>query len=89
MKLATATLIVACLSGCAVKGTGGKTHHVVFGFGVVTVDSPTNSPVIVTQSRTLGVTLSDAPGVRFNAGYANSTVTQVRTNTQAIIEIRP
>lgn len=74
------------LAGCTIH-RGGVEHHVIFGFGVVSVNK-TNLAAQVTSARAVGVYCSDAPGAKFVAGYLDQTTTSIRTNSNVILEIK-
>lgn len=73
-----------CLTGCAID-RNGVVHHVVIGFGVVSVPK-TNTVAQVTKVKALGVYYS---GMQMAAGYIGSTVTEVSPSaTNLVLEIK-
>jgi hypothetical protein len=65
-------------SGCATYTTaGGVTYHLIVGFGLVRTKAADGAGVVVTDARSLGVVVSDRPGVKLGVGYASSTVVSV------------
>jgi hypothetical protein len=71
---------------------------VVVGFGVVSVPSTlqrgravsaeTNAPAAqVTKAQAIGLILSDQPGIKVGVGYSSSTVVQIATNQNILIEV--
>lgn len=75
--------VALLLTGCTIERKG-VVHHVIVGFGVVSVNK-TNLDAQVVQARALGVYGS---GSVFAAGYLNQTTTTVKTNSNVIIELR-
>ncbi|MBI3784186.1 MAG: hypothetical protein HY270_12390 [Deltaproteobacteria bacterium] len=53
------------------------TYHLVVGFGLVRTKQAENSAVVATDARSLGVVISDRPGLKLGIGYAASTVVTV------------
>ena len=80
------TALMLLLAGCTIQ-KNGVVHYVVIGFGVVSVNK-TNLAAQVTSAKAVGVYCSDAPGAKFVAGYVNQTTTQIRTNSNVILEIK-
>jgi hypothetical protein len=74
------------LAGCTIE-RNGVVHHVIVGFGVVSVNK-TNQAAQVTSAKALGVYCSDAPGTKFSAGYLAQTTTAIRTNSNVIVEVK-
>jgi len=51
---------------------------VVIGFGIISVPKPEQKvAVLATKSQSLGVSISDQPGLKLGVGYASSTVVAV------------
>lgn len=50
----------------------GKSYHLILGLGLVEVDDQTPHAATVTTARSLGVAVSDRPGLKFSAGYSSS-----------------
>lgn len=79
-------LMLLLLPGCSYY-RGGKQHHLVLGFGVVTVD--TNSPAtIVVKSTTVGLGASLFPVGRCVVGFSDTTAIMAATNQNVVIEIK-
>lgn len=79
--LAIAALLA--LAGCTIE-RNGVVHHVIIGFGVVSVNK-TNVAAQVVRTHALGVYAS---GPVIAAGYLSQLTTDVQTNSNVIIEIR-
>lgn len=45
-------------------------HHIVLGFGIITVKAPGDVSYVATSSQALGISVSDGPGVKFGMGYS-------------------
>jgi hypothetical protein len=66
------------LSSCvSIPGKSGTVHHVIIGFGIVSVNEPATQAVIATDSHILGMSISDQPGLKFAFGYSSNTVVRV------------
>jgi hypothetical protein len=66
------------LSSCvSIPGKGGTVHHLIIGFGIVSVNEPPSQAVIATDSHILGISISDQPGLKFAFGYSSSTVVSI------------
>lgn len=74
------------LTGCVVTvpGKGHTTHHVILGFGIVSVNEPENQAVVTTDAQALGISLSDRPGLRLGLGYSSSTVVSVAAGAEDV-----
>lgn len=77
--------LMLALTGCAID-RNGVTHHVIIGFGVVSVPK-TNEVAQVARIRALGVYAGNLVGPSCAAGWLSSTVTVVK-QTNALIEIK-
>jgi len=80
------TALALLLAGCTFQ-KNGVVHHVIIGFGVVSVNK-TNLAAQVTSAKAVGVYCSDAPGAKFVAGYLDQTTTSIRTNSNVILEVK-
>lgn len=75
-------LVLLVTSSCIVsipgKGSESNTsHHIVIGFGIVSVNEPENIALISTSTQVLGINLSDRPGMKLGVGYSSNTVITV------------
>ena len=74
------------LSGCiSWKGKDGTTHHVIIGLGIVSCKQPTNEQILATDSKAIGISISDRPGLSLGLGYASSTVISVSANAPDVL----
>jgi hypothetical protein len=65
-------------AGCATYTTAeGVTYHFIIGFGLVRTKAAENAGVVATDARSLGVVVSNRPGLKLGVGYASSTVVSV------------
>lgn len=87
-KLRPCLALLLILTGCTLPvQKDGTRHYVVIGFGVVSAPV-TNSPhAQVVKSQAIGLILSDQPGIKVGVGYSSSTVVQVATNQNMLIEV--
>lgn len=61
-------------------------NYVVIGFGIVSVPKPAvKSGAYATKTKSLGIMLSDQPGLKSSIGYATSSVIVVPENTNNTI----
>lgn len=85
--LAIISLIPLLFTGCVSYTSGGARHHVVLGFGVVTVR--TNDPTaLVVKSTTVGLGASSFPVGRCTVGFSRTVTTIVETNQNVVIEVK-
>jgi hypothetical protein len=79
--------LLLLLAGCVPFQSNGTKHIVVVGFGIVSLPL-TNAPnTRVTKSQAIGLIVSDQPGTRVGLGYSSSTVIQVSTNQNILVEV--
>lgn len=81
-----ALLIAALCGGCAlpVRTSSGTTYHVIIGFGVVAVSDPDQTAAVVTHAQSIGVAITDRPGLKLGVGYASNTVTTVAEGAEDV-----
>lgn len=79
-----AAIFALLLSGCAIE-RNGTVHHVVIGFGIVSVPATTSPAAQAVRTQALGIHISDAPGPRFTLGYVNGIVVTVADGATNII----
>ena len=72
------------MTGCSIT-RNGVVHHVVIGFGVVSVPVPTNTVAQVTRAKAIGIYAG--PG-NFYLGAGSLLTADVQTNANVILEIR-
>lgn len=79
MSFYSLLMIATLLSGCvmSVAGKDGSSHHVIIGFGIVSVNEAPDKAVIATDTHALGFSVSDRPGLKVGVGYSSSTVVTV------------
>lgn len=83
-------LLVALLAtGGCVSSTqkGGTTRHVIFGFGVVSVDNSQTNLAVVQKVSAFGLYGGTGPGAKVGLGYMNRQVVEVVTNANLVIEV--
>jgi hypothetical protein len=82
----TALLLATLCGGCAfpVRSSSGTTYHLIVGVGVVAVSDPDQSAAVVTQAQSVGVAITDRPGLKLGIGYASSTVTTVAEGAEDV-----
>ncbi|MBX3024576.1 hypothetical protein KF840_06675 [bacterium] len=78
-------LVIAC-GGCAipVRTSSTTTYHLIVAIGVVAVSDPEHTAAVVTRAQSLGVAVSDRPGLKLGVGYASSTVTSVSEGAEDV-----
>jgi hypothetical protein len=78
-------LLLTAFSGCAITDKSGTTHHVIVGFGVVSV-SQTNTVARVVRTTAIGLSAASGPGSCF-VGYGSGVTVSVCTNANMLIEV--
>lgn len=77
-------LFMALLAnGCVVKKSG-RTHHFIFGFGIVSVSNTNEHAAKIVHSRALGIAASAG---NFNMGWSSTITTHINTNQNLLIEV--
>jgi hypothetical protein len=65
-------------SGCiSIPGKNGTKHYLIVGLGIVSVNDSQIPAVIATDAHTLGISISDQPGLKLAVGYSSSTVVSI------------
>lgn len=83
-------VIILLLAGCCVvtEGKDKTIHHLIIGIGVVSVKETPSPSVVVTDSKAIGINISDRPGLKLGIGYSSSTVLTIPDNaTDVRVEI--
>ena len=84
-------VFIACalfLTGCVSFNRGGTTHHVILGFGIVSVNSTNRAVADVIKTQVIGLGFNDSgAGAHFDLGYGCTTVVKVVTNQNIVIEV--
>jgi hypothetical protein len=79
--------LLVLFTGCIPFTSNGTKHVMVVGFGIVSVPA-TNAPnTQVAKSQAIGLIVSDQPGIKVGLGYSSSTVVQIATNQNVLIEV--
>jgi uncharacterized protein YebE (UPF0316 family) len=71
-------------SGLKIKGENGETHYLILGLGVVTTNDNKENAIIATDSHSLGLIISNRPGVKLGLGYSESTVVTVQPGAKDV-----
>ncbi len=83
--------LTVCNSGCALplKGENETMHYLIIGIGLVSIPKQeADTGILAAKTQTLGVQISDQPGLKFAAGYSNSSVVVVPETVQnALVEV--
>jgi hypothetical protein len=81
-----ALAVASTLAGCVarVPGHEGETHHVIVGFGVVTTRESARAGVVATRAHSLGLSVTDRPGLKLGMGWASSTVVSVADGAEDV-----
>lgn len=79
--------LIALLSGCVPLTSNGVRRTLVLGFGVVSTPAIEKPAAQITRTKCIGFVLSDQPGMRAGIGYTSSTITQIRTNQNLIVDV--
>jgi hypothetical protein len=75
------------LSGCGLtnccfsykfEDEKGAIHYLILGIGLVAIPKPDNeTAILATRVHTLGMNVSDQPGLKFSIGYSSSSVVTI------------
>jgi hypothetical protein len=93
--ISLAALAFIAVTGCSpfrLKGKDGSVHHVILGFGIVSVNNTNPSAASVTQAHMLGLLVTDVPGFKMAAGYSSATTVSVAAEAEDVrveIQLRP
>lgn len=87
MKSLLTACVLFCCAGCITYNRDGTSHHVIIGFGVVSVNNTNQTAATVVKTQILGFGYSTDNGPRAAVGYSSSTVVKVATNQNAQIEV--
>ncbi len=69
-----------------IKGKNESVHHLIIGIGIVTTaKEDKNIGVLAVKTQTIGLQLSDQPGLKFALGYSDSSVVSVPETTENIV----
>lgn len=89
--------VILGISGCAAgkglvlrtpqEGRSDKVRYWVFGFGVITVETPKAPAATVVQTKTLGIQLGGAPAPRLTMGYSFLHATMVPAEAEIVLEV--
>lgn len=76
MKLLASIAIIATLtSGCVMRTDSGDTHkarYLIIGLGMVWVNDSVPEAATVSGVKSLGIAVSDRPGMKLTVGYTDS-----------------
>ncbi len=89
MKVFSLLILIPFFGGCVVsipgKGDESNTsHHIIFGFGIVSVNEPKDIALISTSTQALGINMSDRPGMKLGVGYSSNTVITVPNGAEDV-----
>ena len=79
-------LIAITVAGCSYNDGHGTRHTLILGFGIVSVNSTNKNLATVTKITGIGLNANTAPA-RGGVGYFNSTLVEVKADTDMIIEV--
>ena len=87
LALLLIAISVSACSGIPFEDRHGTTHYLILGFGVVSVPKSSNlqSSAEVVKATSLGIALSNQPGVQFSVGYATNTTVLVPDDADDVI----
>jgi hypothetical protein len=78
--------LVAYLAGCSgipVTSGDGTINHLIIGLGVVSVHHPAGKgAATVIKTQTLGLSVSNQPGIKASVGYASNSAIIIPDGTQ-------
>jgi hypothetical protein len=81
-----AVFVAIASLGCVarVPGGHGETHHLIIGFGIVTVGKTCPASVTATRTHSFGISASTAPGAKLGLGYASAMVVAVADGAEDV-----
>lgn len=91
MRISAQLLLITFLSlslcSCAlpIKHVQGTDYYLIVGIGLVTVNDKNTKAAIITRSQSLGLSISDRPGLKMNVGYASSKVISVADGAEDVL----
>ena len=78
LLVGVAVTLAAVLSSCALPvQSNDTTHYLILGFGIVSVHENSKDAIVATDTRDVGLCITDRPGVKLQVGYLASTVVSV------------
>lgn len=83
-------ILQLALMGCAfeTKSGDGTRHYLILGAGLVSVNDQQSNAAVAVRTRSLGIALSDIPGMGMTAGYASNKYVGVTDgNKHLVIEV--
>jgi hypothetical protein len=80
------SIVILLLSGCslAIEGKDNTIHHLIIGLGIVSIKETPSPSVVVTDSKAIGINISDRPGLKLGIGYSSSTVVTIPNNANNV-----
>lgn len=72
-----AAMVLGITGGCIRIPTKHGAYHLIIGVGVVAVSELDDEAVVATNANSLGVAISNRPGMKVGLGYASSSVVSV------------
>lgn len=78
--------LLALATGCTIE-RNGVVHHVVIGFGVVSVGTA-DVPAKVMKVNAVGLYTTSGPRFKLGAGLLSETSIEVKTNANILLEVR-
>lgn len=80
-------LLSLTLAACAfeTKGGDGTRHYLILGAGLVSVNDQKSDAAVAVRTHSLGIAVSDIPGMRLAAGYASSKYVAVADGRKDLI----
>lgn len=91
-KILAPLALVLAASGCSgipISDTeSGATHHVILGFGIVSVSDPKSAPeVTAVRVHALGLSVDTGPTAGVALGYKSATAIQAAPDADTCVEI--
>lgn len=77
-------LIVLVLAGCTIHD-GNVDHHLIIGFGVVSVARTNSVGMTAVKVQALGLHVSGAPGPKVTVGYLDNILVQVPDGASNVV----
>ncbi len=90
IKICPLMILAILLQSCAIPipGSPETRHFLIIGVGVTAHKTAKDEAATVISSRSLGLTISDMPGVKASLGFASTKMVSVNQNANLLIQVK-
>ena len=87
--LVVTTLVAILISGCCLPlaSSDDTKKHLIIGVGLVSVNDGAPDAAVATSVKSLGVSVTNQPGLKGSVGYASSKVVTIAKGASVTIEV--